>query len=628
MMLLRSLFYFSFFLFTAIAYSQKLYQPRDIKQAYKNETRSISGEPGKNYWQNSAVYNIQVKVNPPEKTIYGKEKITYTNNSPDTLKTLNFKLYLNQHRPGAARLSPAGEDYFTSGTHIDSLAENGATKQWPENSTGTNKFLKLDKPLAPGAKVDLDIAWHFDMSKQSGREGAIDDTTFFLAYFYPRVSVYDDYEGWDTMTFTGSQEFYNDFNDYTLEVTVPKDYIVWATGDLLNPGEVLQKEYANKLKKSMTSDSIIRIATQEDLSRKQITRQDSTNTWKWKATDITDVAIAISDHYNWDAGSVVVDKKSGRRASVQAAYDEKSADFKKMVGYGKHALDWFSNNYPGVPYPFSKSTIVRGFADMEYPMMVNDSSNDDDDFTRFVVEHEIAHTYFPFYMGINETRFGFMDEGWATTLEHLIGIGDLGKETAVKNYQQFRVARWARDNSMEGQVPIITPSNMLSGLGLGINEYGKASLGYLALKDLLGNDGFKTAMQGYMSRWHGKHPTPWDFFYSINDVSGKDLNWFWNEWFFSNNYIDLAVKDVKVEKNKTTVQLENIGGMPAPVDIVVTLQDGTTKTFHQTPEIWKQNPKTATIGLQGISKISSIELNGGIFMDADMENNKWTGTKK
>ena len=420
-----------FLLFIAFAKAQDLYRPRDIKQAYKNKTRSMSGEPGENYWQNSGVYDIHVTVNPPEKTIYGTENITYTNNSPDTLKTLNFKLYLNQHRPGAARLSPAGEDYFTSGTHIDSLQENGTKQEWPENSMGTNKKVKLETPLLPGAKVELAINWHFDMSKQSGREGAIDDTTFFLAYFYPRIAVYDDYEGWDTMTFTGSQEFYNDFNDYTVEVTVPKNYIVWATGDLLNPDDVLQKEYADKLKESMTSDSVIRIATPENLSRKQITKQDSTNTWKWKADDITDVAIAISDHYNWDAGSVVVDNKTGRRASVQAAYDEKSADFKKMVGYGKHALDWFSNNYPGVPYPFSKSTIVRGFADMEYPMMVNDSSNDNDDFTRFVVEHEIAHTYFPFYMGINETRFGFMDEGWATTLEYLIGIADLGKDTAT-----------------------------------------------------------------------------------------------------------------------------------------------------------------------------------------------------
>ena len=623
----KPLIFFCLCSITIKTYSQELYHPRDIKQAYKNETRSMSGKPGDNYWQNRGVYDIKVKVNPPDKTIYGTETITYTNHSPDTLKVLNFKLILNNHRPGAARLSPAGDDYLTSGTIIDSYSENGNKKQWPENSDGTNKIIKLDTPLPTGASVTLDIAWHFDMSKQSGREGAIDDTTFFLAYFYPRVSVYDDYEGWDTMTFTGSQEFYNDFNDYTLAVTVPKDFIVWATGDLLNPNEVLQKKYADLLEISMTSDSILRIATQEELSRKQITTQDSTNTWKWKADNITDVAVALSDHYNWDAGSVIVDTKTGRRASVQAAYDEPSTDFKKMVGYGKHALEWFSNNYPGVPYPFSKSTIVRGFADMEYPMMVNDNSNDTDDFTRFVVEHEIAHTYFPFYMGINETRFGFMDEGWATTLEYLIGVDDLGKDTATDNYKKFRVARWNRDNSMEEDIPIITPSNMLSGPGLGINEYGKASLGYLALKDLLGDSEFKTALQGYMDRWHGKHPTPWDFFYSINDVSGKNLNWFWNAWFFSNNYIDVAIHNVKIQNGITIIQLDNIGGMPAPVNIVATLKDGTQETIHETPKIWKDGGKSATVTLEGIKDITSIKVEGGIFMDVDTSNNSWVKAK-
>jgi hypothetical protein len=608
---------------TAIGLSQELYIPRDVKQAYKNETRNKDGKPGANYWQNKATYHIKVQVAPPNPTITGKEEITYTNNSPDTLKVLNFKLYLNNHKAGAARLGQVSDDYLTSGTHIDTYSENGVQRAWKDNNDGTNKRIQLLKPLLPNGKVNLSIDWHFDMSKQSGREGAIDSTTFFLAYFYPRIAVYDDYEGWDRMTFTGSQEFYNDFNDYTVEVTVPKNYIVWATGDLLNPDEVLQPEYANRLKKSMTSDDVIQIATQDDLNKKQVTKQTETNTWKWKASNITDVAIAISDHYNWDAGSVVVDKKTNRRASVQAAYDEKSEDFKEMVTYGKHALGWFSSNYPGVPYPFSKSTIVRGFADMEYPMMVNDNSQKNPNFTRFVVEHEIAHTYFPFYMGTNETRFGFMDEGWATTLEYLIGIDDMGKAQATNFFKMFRVNRWINSKSMEGDVPIITPSNILSGPALGNNEYGKAALGYLAVKDLLGDKLFKKALQGYMARWNGKHPIPWDFFYSINDVSGKDLNWFWSSWYFSNNYIDIAVKDVETNSNGTTLKLENIGGMPAPFDVIMTLKDGTTKTVHKTPEVWK-NTKETSLTLKGINAIESLKIDGGIFMDADTSNNVWS----
>jgi len=615
------------FFISAITIAQQLYEPRDIKQAYKNNTRDLSGNPGKNYWQNRGVYHIKLKANPPSRTIYGSEDITYTNNSPDTLKVLNFKLYLNNHKPGAPRLWQANKKFLTSGVHIDNYTENGQKIEWESDKNGTNKLIKLTSALAPKKSIKLSFKWHYKVSIQSGREGAIDSTTFFIAYFYPRVAVYDDYRGWDTMTFTGAQEFYNDFNNYTLEVTVPKNYIVWATGDLQNPDEVLQPKYADLLKKSMISDSVFRIAIPTNLKTAQITKQNDFNTWKWKANDITDVALAFSNHYNWDAGSVVVDSTTMRRASVQAAYDDKSADFHKMVQFGKHALSWFSNNYPGVPYPFSKSTIVRGFADMEYPMMVNDSSTPSFEFTRFVAEHEIAHSYFPFYMGTNETRFAFMDEGWATTLEHLIGIADLGKKKAINAFKRFRVSRWIHDKNMEEELPIITPSNILSGVAYGNNAYGKAALGYLALKDMLGNQLFKKSLQGYMARWHGKHPMPWDFFYSINNVSGKNLNWFWKSWYFSNNYIDLGISKVKVERKKTIIILNNIGGMPAPVDVVVKTKDGKLKTFHQTPVIWQKNGKQATITLEGIKDVTSITLNGGVFMDADKTNNSWKKTE-
>jgi len=614
-------------LLSTVVLSQELYMPRNVKEAYKNKTRTLKGTPGENYWQNKGAYDIEVTLNPPDRSVTGHEKIIYTNNSPDTLNSLNFKLLLNEHKPGAARLGQTREGYLTSGTHIDKFTVNGTEQEWSDKNDGTNKFVNLPNALLPGGKVEMKIDWHYKVSEESGREGAIDSTTFFLAYFYPRVAVYDDYSGWDRMTFTGSQEFYNDFNDYTIKVNVPKNYIVWSTGDLQNPNEVLQKKYADLLEKSMKSDKVIKIANQNDLKEAQITTQNETNTWKWKANNITDVALAVSDHYNWDAASVVVDSTTMRRASVQAAYDEESEDFKKMVSYAQHALSWFSNNYPGVPYPFSKSTTVRGFADMEYPMMVNDSSTPDDDFTRFVVEHEIAHTYFPFYMGINETRFGFMDEGWATALEYLISTADLGEAQATENFQKFRVNRWINGNTMEEDLPIIVPSNILSGSSLGNNEYGKAALGYLALKDMLGDQEFKKALHGYMERWNGKHPNPWDFFYAINDVSGKDLNWFWDAWYFSYHYIDLAIENVKTENGNTIIKLKNIGGMPAPVDISYTLKDGTKGISHVSPAVWSKDLSSTTVQLKDVKDISSLNIDGGIFMDADTSNNSWTSNK-
>lgn len=612
------------FLISGAINAQELYQPRSVQNAYENGTRAYDGNPGEKYWQNRGIYEMHIQIDPPNRKIIGEQKITYTNNSPDTLKRLNYKLILNHHKPAAPRLRTVTNDYLTPGMHINSYTENGVQRKWENNERdGINKVIQLAEPLAPNSSIELTFDWHFDVSKQSGREGAIDSTTFFLAYFYPRVAVYDDYEGWDFMPYAGSQEFYNNFNDYSFEVTVPKNYIVWATGDLMNPRKVLQKKYADLLEQSMTSDEVIRIMTQEDVKNKAVTMQNETNTWKWKADNITDITIATSNQYNWDAGSVVVDSATGRRASFQAAYDTPSKDFKNMVKYGMNTLSWFSNHTPGVPYPFSKMTVVRGYANMEYPMMANDSSNDDEIFTRFVMQHEVAHTYFPFYMGINETRFAFMDEGWATAFEYLIGIEDLGYEQATENFKRFRVERWSNNTSLELDLPIITPSNIMSGLGAGTNSYGKAALGYLALRDYLGDEMFLTALHGFMDRWNGKHPIPWDMFYSFNDITGENLNWFWNNWFFSNNYMDIAICKVKVGGNSAKIQINNIGGMAVPFDVVVELKNGDTKTFHQTPEVWKDDLNAATIKLKDVKDIVQIKLDGGIWMDADLENNVW-----
>jgi hypothetical protein len=603
--------------------AQNLYMPRDIQRAYKKGTRSADGNPGKNYWQNFGHYNITITALPPNRDIKGTEQITYINNSPDTLKRLNMKLILNIHRPGAARFFSANADYLTEGIQIDSFKVSGQNKSWNNTTaSATNQAVSLTKPLMPKDSVKLDITWHFQLSKQSGREGVIDSTSFYLAYFYPRVSVYDDYNGWDRIEFVDAQEFYNDFNDYTLNIKVPKNFIVWATGTLKNPNQVLQPEYASRLQRSMTSDSTIHIATPDDLTKKSITAQNDINTWTWTASDISDVAVGISDHYDWDAASVVVDDAANRRASMQAGFADKSEDFHHSVQFGRNALGWFSHNWPGVPYPFPKMTAFQGFADMEYPMMVNDSHSGDLHFAQLVQDHEIAHTYFPFYMGINESRYAFMDEGWATTYELLIGRTEVGNEKAESFYKQFRITGWIHDPSTAEDLPIITPSSELRG-GYGNNSYGKPSLSYLALKDMLGDELFKKALHTYMDRWHGKHPIPWDYFNSMNSGSGKNLNWFFNNWFFTNYYIDLALKSVTKSGNFYKLAIQNIGGFAVPFDVKLTYTDGTSESFHQTPAVWENNQKQITVNIKANKSIKTAVLDGGIFMDADESNNKW-----
>jgi hypothetical protein len=610
----------TFFFSGAVA--QSLYIPRNIQEAYKKGTRSSDGRPGKNYWQNAGRYDITVSTTPPERTIRGREEISYINNSPDTLKNIVFRLVLNVHRPGATRMGSVDSTYLTSGLHIDAFSENGTTKNWrAQRNPRTVQGFSLSKPLLPHDSVKFNIDWHYEISLQSNREGMIDSTSFFLAYFYPRVSVYDDYNGWDTNEFTDQQEFYNDFNDYTLTVNVPANYIVWATGDLLNPSEVLQPSVSQKLQQSYGSDSVFHLVTATELSAKTITAQQPLNSWKWKANHISDVTIGLSNHYLWDASSVLVEP--GRRVSTQAAYKASASDFKLSVQNANYALDWYSKNWPGVPYPFPKMSVFQGFADMEYPMMVNDASTGSPVFSRLVQDHEIAHSYFPFYMGINESRYAFMDEGWATTLELLIGIAENGKEKAESFYKQFRVNGWIRDKSTEEDIPIITPANVLNGAGYGNNAYGKPSLGYLAMKDLLGDELFRKCLHEYMSRWHGKHPIPWDFFFTLNDASGRKLNWFWNNWYFTNYYIDLAIQHVSKTDAGYQLTIVNIGGFAAPFDVQVKYQDGTSERMHETPAFWQADQKTGMVNIKTNKPVQSIVLDGGIFMDADESNNEW-----
>ncbi|WP_345159955.1 M1 family metallopeptidase [Flavobacterium ginsengisoli] len=609
----------AFVFFAQNSFAQELYMPRNIKKAYENGTRSKDGKPGANYWQNRGKYNMEISVDPKTRLVSGTESIIYENNSKDTLRNLVIRFVNNLHKPSSPRGGEVSNDFLSDGLTITSLKiENEVYKEDAKN-WGTVGNVKLQKPILPNSKTIINIQWNYPLSKESGREGQIDETTFFVAYSYPRVSVFDDYNGWDRLAHTDRQEFYNDFNDYIFSVKAPKNYVVYATGDLLNPDEVLQPEFASRLKKSYTTDEILHIANEQEMKSGVVTKQYDWNIWKFEAKNISDVCFGLSDHYLWDASSVVVDKKTNRRASIQAAYNVKGTDFVNSVKNNQYALDWFSNNWPGVPYPFSKMTAFQGFADMEYPMMCNDSQMDDPVFAQLVQDHEVAHTYFPFYMGINETRYAFMDEGWATTFEYLIGIAEHGKEAADKFYQDFRVKSYIKDRSAEQDQPIITMSTQVSGAGYGNNSYGKASLSYLALKDMLGDDMFKKALHFYMDTWNGKHPIPWDYFNSFNTATGKNLNWFFNNWFFTNNYLDIAVKGLSADKK--TITVENIGGFAIPFDVVITYADKSKAIVHQTPAIWEKNEKIAKIVLKSTKKIEKIELDGGIFMDATPENN-------
>jgi hypothetical protein len=604
--------------------AQSLYMPRDIKRAIARGTRTLDGEPGAAYWQNHAHYTMTVTVMPPDRRVTGTEHITYLNASPDTLESLVIRLFQNYHQPGAPRLNGTTAAFLTSGEHIDAFAINGQPQPWETSPRSfTWQSVTLATPLLPHDSVQLDFTWHYEVSEQASREGMIDSTTYFLAYFYPRVAVFDDLDGWDRMEHVG-HEFYSDFNDYNVSIQVPPGFVVWGTGTLSNASSVLQPQPLGRFEASLSSDTTVHVATKDGLAAGAVTAEHPLNAWRFTARDVPDMAFGLSDHYDWDAASVVVDDATHRRASVQAAYNDTATDFHAMVQIGRHALDWLSHEWPGIPYPYEKTTEFQGGAGMEYPMMANDASYQDTAFARFVAEHEIAHTYMPFYMGIDETRYAFMDEGWATTLEYLIGVSDVGRVRADSQFKRFRVDEWSLNPSPTSDLPIITPADALTGSSYGANAYGKAALGYLAMKDLLGDATFRACLHAYMARWHGRHPSPWDFFNTFDDVAKRSLDWFWRNWFFTNGYIDLAVRSVHKAAGGYRVTIENVGGMDAPADLVLHYADGGTQTVHETAGIWASDPRNTTVTVPTTRAIRSLTLDTGIWVDADTSNNTWT----
>ena len=565
-------------------------------------------------------------VNPPSPTVTGAEEIVYHNESPDTLRQLGFKLINNIHKPGTSRSRGAPPEFLTQGVTIDSFAVNGTAASFPHGPmVFTSPSVDLPAPLLPGDSVRLTFRWHYDLAKGEGREGVIDSTTFYAAYFYPEVAVYDDYQGWDNTEFNGRQEFYTDFNDYDLKVHAPAGYVVWATGDLASPDQLLQPGPLARYRASMTSDTVAHIATRSEMLAHQVTKGDSALTWRFTSTNVPDVAFGLSDHYDWDGTSVMVDDHARRRTSVQAAYNDTASDYHQMAAWVSHALDYFSHQWPGVPYPYPKMTAFQGFADMEYPMMINDVAESDTATSRFIADHEVAHTYMPFYMGIDQTRWGFMDEGWATTFEYFINTADMGPAWADSVYKAFRVSGWIHDPSPAEDVPIITPEDVLgASVSYAHNAYGKASLGYLAMHDLLGDAVFRKALHAYMAAWNGKHPSPWDFFYSFDAAAGRNLDWFWKAWYFEPNYIDLKLADVRHTAGGYTLAVQNVGGMPAPFDVVLQFTDGSTQRVHQTPAVWEGNLGQATVHLKTGKTLRSATLDGGIWMDATPGDNVWT----
>jgi hypothetical protein len=590
---------------------------RNLKEPYNKQTRTSDGKPGKNYWQNTADYDIKISFDPATRFLSGTVAIDYTNNSPDTLKQIWFKLYPNLYKKGNVRLMPVDSADLTNGVKIDQMVINGAiADEKKRRINGTNMTVTI--PALPhGQHIHFSITYSYTLNKHSHiRTGEIDPGADFVAYFFPRIAVYDDVDGWNKYPYLGRLEFYNDFCHFKAAITVPSNQVVWATGNLLNAKDVLSSASFQRLEQAERNDAVVTVIDSTEFTT-ATNHSGATNTWQFEANGVTDLVFACSDHYMWHSTSLVVDKSTGRRTRVDAAFNPIHKDYFTVINDAKKTVEAMSFNFPKWPFPYPHETVFDGLDQMEYPMMVNDNPVEDHAESIELTDHEIFHTMFPFYMGINETKYAWMDEGWATIGEWIISpIIDSSL------FDEYGIAPTENNAGKETDLPIMTISPELSGAYF-TNSYPKPAMGYLFVKDMLGDELFYKGLHYYIQQWHGKHPIPYDFFNCINTGSGKNMNWFWKKWFFDNGEPDLAITKVTTTGKATSVVITSAGTKPVPVDLTVYFSDSTSMKVHKSIAVWEKGNSTITIPVTSSKKITRIMLGGGYTPDSNKKDNMW-----
>ena len=589
--------------------------PKNILTTYTKGTRTTSGKPGNNYWQNTASYVLSIQFNPETRALQGIETIDYINNSRDTLHQIVFKLYPNLYKKGSPRAMKIEDEDAGEGVVIDKM--NAGNLSMSDTSTSGTNFYMKNVTVLPSATVHFTIQYHYMLNKGSHiRTGEIEPGADFIAYFFPRIAVYDDIDGWNQFPYTGSQEFYNDFCHFSLNISVPKNYVVWCTGNLLNGKEVLGDKYFQRLQQAEQSNDVITLIDSTDLLKNDITADKPTLTWQYETDDVTDVAFAVSNHYMWQSSSLVTDKSNNRRTRVDAVFAPKHKDYLNVIQYARKTVEAMSYTFPQWPYPYSHETVFDGLDQMEYPMMVNDNPLEESADAIELTDHEIFHTMFPFYMGINETKYAWMDEGWATIGEWLISPMI---DTSIKD--EYGVAPYEKKAGSEDDLPITTLSTQVSGTAYFLNSYPKPAFGYLYVKDMLGDKLFTKALHNYITLWHSKHPMPLDFFNCMNEGAGQNLNWFWKRWFYDNSTPDLGITTVKQRGKQYTVTVTNKGGKPIPVDLTLYLSDNTTQRIHTSIECWKTGNANSTFYFSSPQKVRRITLGSLYTPDTDQSDN-------
>ena len=564
-----------------------------------NDARTGSGAPGSRYWQNRADYTLRTTLDTAATSVKTEMTLRYTNNSPDTLRFLWLQTEQNAFRsrslnsfifPEDSRFGARG---FEGGYTLARVEQRVGTASAPRRvklATRVNETVtKVDLagPLAPGRSATIEIAYSFTVPEHGadrmGREGSL----YEIAQWYPRVAVYDDVRGWNIEPYLGQGEFYLDFGDYDLEITVPAGYIVAATGSLTNPGEILANPQLARLTMAAHTDTVIRIVTEADLKTGVTRRKTGMLTWKFSAKNVRDAVWAASPEFQWDGTSW--------KGIYAFAYYRPSAavNWHDAADQSRMSIQEYSERWFQYPWPHI-SAIEGPISGMEYPMIAMENKSADVYDLYNVITHEIGHMWFPMIVASNERAYMWQDEGFNT----FINTFSEARRYPAKGDQMARAAeeRGQVEQVMRAGVegPIVTGPDRIDPQLLGISAYVKPSVGLQLLRqEILGAEAFDDAFRTYIRRWAYKHPTPADFFRTMEDVGGRRLDWFWRGWFVENARYDQAVDTVVTRQNGDTQQVIVAFGNRErgvlPIRARFTFSDGSTESHDYPAEVWSTN---------------------------------------
>jgi hypothetical protein len=607
--------------FHAIAQIQQ-YMPLEIRQAYQKATRSLDGTPGPKYWQNHADYNIRAELLTDESKLSGEESIVYFNNSPDTLSKIVLRLYPDLFKKGNARNWPLGEQAVNDGTQINWLEINGKAIDLKDREvvyrSATNLHVNLPDSLLPGDSINIQTSWEFEVPTRTVRMGNYKNNRFFIAYWYPQVAVYDDIDGWDVIEYHGTVEYYNDFNNYQVDITVPEGFVVWATGDLMNEEKCFSDYVLERLKQVRSSEEVLRIFSTEDCRNNKVLRNSGKNTWSFSASEVPDFSFAAADEMNWDGASPIADPATGRRVLADAVYPDSTRSFHNGGMYSRQTVEHFSRVMPGYPFPYSHMTSFcngRRGGGMETPMMANNGDPGLESRALGLFGHENAHTYFPFLTGINERKYAWMDEGWAVFLPTTL----MEKEFPDYRYFERTVSTFEEMSGKEKESALMVLSYQIAGYSsYRYHAYSRSAMAYYFLQDALGDSVFQSALLGFIDRWKGKHPTPYDFFNTFVNLSGQRLFWFIEPWFYSRAYADQGIRKVTMDN---MIVVENVGGLPLPVSLLCEYEDGSEEIIAENTSVWQYGDAAIVLAADPEKKIKKLTLGSNLIPDINMNNN-------